>query len=223
MNMKKLLALLLAMTMLLGMMAACDKEKEQDSLAQSTATDLPKVGTTPFPVPETTPEAVPEATPAVEYENAVCLKILYEHDDSMINTYSLLAVNPEAPFVDANGKSVEGVALNTVGAAALVNWMLSEEGLSAAANYGYDQYGEYLFYRKDDAPVSAAEIPAATQETKLIRLSTTTSVNDSGLLGYLLPVFEEQYGYAVEIYSAGTGKAIANAKMGNADLILVHS
>ena len=70
---------------------------------------------------------------------------------------------------------------------------------------------------------STADIPEATDETKLIRLSTTTSVNDSGLLGSLLPMFEEKYGYEVEVYSAGTGKAIANAKMGNADLILVHS
>ena len=83
--------------------------------------------------------------------------------------------------------------------------------------------GTNLFYLKDDRPVSDAEIPAATEETKLIRLSTTTSVNDSGLLGYLLPMFEEAYGYEVEVFSAGTGKAIANAKMGNADLILVHA
>jgi ABC-type tungstate transport system permease subunit len=48
-------------------------------------------------------------------------------------------------------------------------------------------------------------------------------VKDSGLLGYLLPVFEEKYGYTVEVASAGTGKAIAAAKAGNADLILVHS
>ncbi len=61
------------------------------------------------------------------------------------------------------------------------------------------------------------------EETRLNRPSTTTSVNDSGLLGYLLPIFEEKYGYEVEVYSAGTGKSIANAKMGNADLILVHS
>ena len=54
-------------------------------------------------------------------------------------------------------------------------------------------------------------------------MSTTTSVNDSGLLGYLIPKFEEAYGYKVEIFSAGTGKAIANAKCGNADLILVHA
>ena len=149
--------------------------------------------------------------------------ILKESDDNMINNYTLLAVNPEAPFVDADGNAVEDVELNTVGAAALINWLLSEEGESAAADFGFAEYGEYLFYLKEDRPVSTADIPEATDETKLIRLSTTTSVKDSGLLGFLLPIFEEKYGYEVEVYSAGTGKSIANAKMGNADLILVHA
>ena len=149
--------------------------------------------------------------------------ILKESDDNMINNYTLLAVNPEAPFVDADGNAVEDVELNTVGAAALINWLLSEEGETAAAAYGFAEYGEYLFYLKEDRPVSTADIPEATDETKLIRLSTTTSVKDSGLLGFLLPIFEEKYGYEVEVYSAGTGKSIANAKMGNADLILVHA
>ncbi len=149
--------------------------------------------------------------------------ILKEADDAMINNYTLLAVNPNAPFTDADGNPVSDVQLNTVGAAALINWLLSEEGEELAANYGFAEYGEYLFYLKEDRPVSVAEIPAATDETKLIRLSTTTSVNDSGLLGYLLPIFEEKYGYEVEVFSAGTGKSIANAKMGNADLILVHA
>ena len=149
--------------------------------------------------------------------------ILKEADDAMINNYSLLAVNPAAPFVDADGKAVPDVAINSVGAAALINWLLSKEGEDLAANYGFEEYGEYLFYLKEDRPVSEAEIPEATKDTKLIRLSTTTSVNDSGLLGYLLPIFEDKYGYDVEVYSAGTGKSIANAKMGNADLILVHS
>ena len=58
---------------------------------------------------------------------------------------------------------------------------------------------------------------------KVIRMSTTTSVNDSGLLPYLLPVFEEATGYTVEVQSAGTGAAIQKAVDGNADLILVHS
>ena len=156
-------------------------------------------------------------------EIVVDTTILKEADDNMINTYTLLAVNPDAPFADADGNAVSDVAINTVGAAALINWLLSEEGETAAANYGVEEYGTNLFYLKDDRPVSTADIPKATEETKLVRLSTTTSVNDSGLLGYLLPMFEEAYGYEVEVFSAGTGKAIANAKMGNADLILVHA
>lgn len=167
--------------------------------------------------------ALPVFAETEEEPSAVDMQILYEADDNMINNYSLLAVNPEAPFVDADGNAVEDVALNTEGAAALINWLLSPAAKELAANYGFDEYGEYLFYLKEDGPVSEAEIPAATDETKTIRLSTTTSVNDSGLLGYLLPNFEDEYGYSVEVFSAGTGKAIANAKEGNADLILVHA
>ena len=153
----------------------------------------------------------------------VNLKILMEEDDNMINTYSLIAVNPDAPWVDADGNEVADVAaLNTVGADALINWLLTE-GAELAAEYGYADYGEYLFYLLDERPTSDKEIPMATEETKTIRISTTTSVNDSGLLSYLLPIFEEKYGYAVEVFSAGTGKAIENAKCGNADLILVHA
>lgn len=195
--MKRTISLLLAVMMLFAL-TACGSKTETAEPAGSEAA-------------EAAPEIVLSTT------------ILKEADDNMINTYSLLAVNPEAPFADADGNAVSDVAINTVGAAALINWMLSEEGENAAANYGVDEYGTNLFYLKDDRPVSKAEIPAATEETKLVRLSTTTSVNDSGLLGYLLPMFEEAYGYEVEVFSAGTGKAIENAKMGNADLILVHA
>ena len=154
---------------------------------------------------------------------SVNLKILMEQDNNMINTYSMLAVNPDAPWVDENGAEVSDVAaLNTVGAEAFINWMLSE-GAELAAEYGVADYGENLFYLLEDRPTSDAEIPMATEETKVIRISTTTSVNDSGLLAYLLPIFEEKYGYEVEVFSAGTGKAIANAKCGNADAILVHA
>ena len=153
---------------------------------------------------------------------SVNLEILMERDDAMINNYSLLAVNDAAPFVDANGSAVNDVKLNTAGADAFINWMLGE-GAELAKNFGYDQYGEYLFYLLDNAPKSNATIENATDDTKTVRLSTTTSVNDSGLLGYLLPVFQEKYGYNVEVTSAGTGKAIANAKAGNADVLLVHA
>lgn len=195
--MKKVLALLLALIMSLSVMA-CSAQKSQ--------------------VAEQTKAEVPTEAQIV----SVDLEILKEQDNSMINTYTLLAVNDKAPFVNADGVSITDVKLNTVGADALINWMLGE-GAELAKNFGYDQYGEYLFYLLDDYPKSTKEIPQATDETRQIRISTTTSVKDSGLLGYLLPKFEEKYGYKVEVYSAGTGKSIANAKAGNADLILVHA
>ena len=162
----------------------------------------------------------PETVPAGPVVDTV---ILREADSEMLNTYTLLAVDPDAPFVDLNGAPVTDVQVNAAGAEALIQWLLSEEGLALAAGYGREVYGDSLFYRLEDAPVYTGEIQKATDGTGTIRLSTTTSVNDSGLLGALLPVFEERYGYRVEVQSAGTGKAIAAARYGNADLILVHA
>lgn len=65
--------------------------------------------------------------------------------------------------------------------------------------------------------------PSDAEKNMAIRISTTTSVNDSGLLPYLLPAFEAATGYTVEVQSAGTGAAIQKAVDGNADLILVHA
>ncbi len=70
---------------------------------------------------------------------------------------------------------------------------------------------------------ASEQTTVAAPENPVIRMSTTTSVNDSGLLPAILPVFEQKTGYKVEVQSAGTGAAIQKAKDGNADLILVHS
>ena len=167
--------------------------------------------------------AAPAPAPTEAPAPAVDTVILMEADKDMLNTYSVIAVNPEAPFVDADGNAVADVYVNTAGADALIQWLLSEEALTMAGEYGVAEYGEYLFYVKEDAPVYTGEIAPATEETKVIRLSTTTSVKDSGLWGILEPAFEDKYGYELDIASAGTGKAIQAAKDGNADLILVHS
>lgn len=198
--MKKIVSLLLVLMLAVGMVGCGNSSDSSDTSATSAAQESDKK------------DAV-----------VVDTTILKEADDDMLNTYTVIAVNPDAPFVDANGNAVSDVAINTAGADALVQWLLTDEALDLAANYGYDDYGEYLFYREDNAPVYSGDIAKATDDTKTIRLSTTTSVNDSGLLGYLLPIFEDEYGYKVEVTSAGTGQAIAAAENGNADLILVHS
>lgn len=167
--------------------------------------------------------ALPEETAAPEATESLGVKILLEQDEDMMNNYSVIAVNIAAPFKDADGKAVSGVAINTTGAKALADWLMSDEAAQLITSYGVAEYGEALFMLKDGKPVYTGEIPMATDATRTIRLSTTTSVQDSGLLDALLPVFQDKYGYTVEVSAAGTGKAIAAATMGNADLILVHS
>ena len=204
--MKKILALILAMTMAVAMLVGCGAKEEAPVEA---------------PAAEETVEA--EAPAEEVAEVVVDTMILKEADEKMLNTYSMIAVNPEAPFVDADGNAVADVAVNTAGADALIQWLVTEEALALAAEYGKEEYNDTLFYVLDGVTKYEGEIAAATEETATVRLSTTTSVNDAGLLAAILPVFEEAYGYTVEIQSAGTGKAIAAAKNGNADLILVHS
>ena len=56
-----------------------------------------------------------------------------------------------------------------------------------------------------------------------MRLATTTSVNDSGLLDYLLPGFTQETGIEVQVIAVGTGQALAIAGRGDADAVLVHA
>ncbi len=56
-----------------------------------------------------------------------------------------------------------------------------------------------------------------------LRLATTTSTENSGLLDSLLPRFESSTGIKVRVISVGTGKAIKLAENGDVDVILVHS
>ncbi|MDR2634958.1 MAG: substrate-binding domain-containing protein [Clostridiales bacterium] len=153
------------------------------------------------------------------------LELLYETDKDMLNTYSLIAVNPNATFKTEAGVTVTSAPkINSEGADAFILWMTSEEGLNAVKDFGKADYGEALFYVEEDFSPSVAAIPQATEATKDITLSTTTSVNDSGLLeGYLKPLFENKYGYNLRILSQGTGAAITTARQGDADLLLVHS
>ena len=221
--MKKTLVLLLAAIMLFGILAGCSNSGNTVNNTQ-TPTNAPVATANQQEEQTAGGEPAEESAGSTQTDEpaAVDTVILKEADNNMINTYTLLAVNPNAPFVDANGNAVSDVAVNTAGAEALIRWMLSE-GLDMAAEYGQAEYGDSLFYLLDGAPRYEGEIAAATDDTAIIRLSTTTSVNDSGLLGAILPTFMEEYGYTVEVQSAGTGKAIAAAKDGNADLILVHA
>ena len=114
--MKKILSMLLVFAMMFGLLA-CGASKPAQTQA-------------PTEAPATT--AVPtEAAAEVPTQAGLVVDtcILKEADDKMLNTYTVIAVNPEAPFVDADGNSVADVAVNTAGADALIKWFLTQETL----------------------------------------------------------------------------------------------
>ncbi|MEN8235167.1 MAG: substrate-binding domain-containing protein [Actinomycetota bacterium] len=63
----------------------------------------------------------------------------------------------------------------------------------------------------------------ATAAPRVLRLATTTSTYDSGLLDAILPSFENQENARVDVVAVGTGQAIALGEAGDADVILVHA
>lgn len=157
------------------------------------------------------------------------LEILKESDNDLKNTYSMIAVKPDAKFVDSvTGQPKSGVVINTEAANVFINWMTSGKARVLIAEYGKAKYGASLFTLIDEKEYKA-ETPtegtaSADDERTAIRISTTTSVNDSGLMQYLHEEFKKDNPtYKWEISSAGTGAAINAAKYGNADVILVHS
>ena len=60
-------------------------------------------------------------------------------------------------------------------------------------------------------------------EQKVLKLATTTSTQNSGLLEYLLPSFEAKSGYETHVIAVGTGKALRMGCDGDADVVLVHA
>ncbi len=58
---------------------------------------------------------------------------------------------------------------------------------------------------------------------EFLKLATTTSTYDTGLLDYIIPPFEKKHNLRVHIISVGTGKAIKLGENGDVDVILVHA
>jgi len=67
-----------------------------------------------------------------------------------------------------------------------------------------------------------AVLPALAQE-KFIIVASTTSTEQSGLFGYLLPVFQKKTGIQVRVVALGTGQALDLARRGDADVVFVHA
>ena len=70
-------------------------------------------------------------------------------------------------------------------------------------------------------PALAAAQPATPQQEVIF--ATTTSVQDTGLLDVIVPLFEKSSGYRVKAIAVGTGQALAMAARGEADVVLAHA
>ncbi|MDZ4057203.1 MAG: substrate-binding domain-containing protein [Polynucleobacter sp.] len=67
-----------------------------------------------------------------------------------------------------------------------------------------------------------AAAPAMAQPPKSIVLSSTTSTEQSGLFGHILPVFLNKTGIQVKVVAVGTGQALDIGRRGDADVVFVH-
>jgi tungstate transport system substrate-binding protein len=68
----------------------------------------------------------------------------------------------------------------------------------------------------------AAYVPAIAEDRSIV-VASTTSTQDSGLFGYLLPIFKAKTGIEVKVIAQGTGQALDTARRGDADVVFVHA
>ncbi|HEY7945601.1 MAG: extracellular solute-binding protein [Burkholderiales bacterium] len=73
------------------------------------------------------------------------------------------------------------------------------------------------------AAVLALSALTAHADDKFITVASTTSTEQSGLFGHLLPVFENKTGIKVHVVALGTGQALDVARRGDADVVFVHA
>jgi tungstate transport system substrate-binding protein len=64
--------------------------------------------------------------------------------------------------------------------------------------------------------------PALAQEKSIV-VASTTSTQDSGLFGHILPLFKAKTGIDVKVISQGTGQALDTGRRGDADVVFVHA
>jgi tungstate transport system substrate-binding protein len=70
--------------------------------------------------------------------------------------------------------------------------------------------------------LGALSLSAAAQDKSIV-VASTTSTQDSGLFGHILPLFKAKTGIDVKVVSQGTGQALDTARRGDADVVFVHA
>ncbi|MBX9776658.1 MAG: extracellular solute-binding protein [Xanthobacteraceae bacterium] len=73
------------------------------------------------------------------------------------------------------------------------------------------------------AALTVVATSAAFAQDKSIAVASTTSTQDSGLFGQILPAFKKKSGIDVRVISQGTGQALDTGRRGDADVVFVHA
>src|SRR2546422_4454317 len=73
------------------------------------------------------------------------------------------------------------------------------------------------------ATIALAAGFTAIAQDKSIVVASTTSTQDSGLFGHILPLFRAKTGIAVRVVAQGTGQALDTGRRGDADVLFVHA
>ena len=71
--------------------------------------------------------------------------------------------------------------------------------------------------------IAQAWTQQARAQHQSIVVASTTSTQDSGLFGYLLPIVRQKTGIEVKVLAQGTGQALDTARRGDADIVFVHA
>jgi tungstate transport system substrate-binding protein len=82
-----------------------------------------------------------------------------------------------------------------------------------------------MSFRRTVLAFAAALLASGTAlaQDKSIVVASTTSTQDSGLFGHILPLFKQRTGIDVKVVAQGTGQALDTARRGDADVVLVHA
>jgi tungstate transport system substrate-binding protein len=70
--------------------------------------------------------------------------------------------------------------------------------------------------------LAASALTAARAQERFIVMASTTSTEQSGLFGHLLPIFKQATGIDVRVVALGTGQALDSGRRGDADVVFVH-
>ena len=73
------------------------------------------------------------------------------------------------------------------------------------------------------AALCTPALAQGTSHDKSIVVASTTSTQDSGLFGHILPIFKAKTGIDVKVISQGTGQALDTGRRGDADVVFVHA